>query len=244
MVIDHAKNNLRLIDWGLAEFYHPGRDYNVRVASRYFKGPELLVDLQDYDYSLDLWSLGCMAAGLVFKKEPFFHGHDNYDQLVKISKVLGTAELFAYLKKYSLTLDAHYDGLFTTKHPPKPLAKFITPENAHLAGPEALDFIDKRACCAGAPAARRAALAPSPPFLLSLPPACCSPLPPPSHTQLTPRSAALRPQGAAHGARGHQPPLAGARPGAGRGARQGQGGGGGGRGGGGGGQVERGVLVG
>ena len=37
--------------------------YNVRVASRYFKGPELLVDLQDYDYSLDLWSFGCMFAG-------------------------------------------------------------------------------------------------------------------------------------------------------------------------------------
>ena len=28
---------LRLIDWGLAEFYHPGQEYNVRVASRYFK---------------------------------------------------------------------------------------------------------------------------------------------------------------------------------------------------------------
>jgi len=35
-----------LIDWGLAEFYHPGQEYNVRVASRYFKGPELLVDYQ------------------------------------------------------------------------------------------------------------------------------------------------------------------------------------------------------
>lgn len=37
---------LRLIDWGLAEFYHPGMEYNVRVASRYFKGPELLLDYQ------------------------------------------------------------------------------------------------------------------------------------------------------------------------------------------------------
>lgn len=37
---------MRLIDWGLAEFYHPGQEYNVRVASRYFKGPELLVDHQ------------------------------------------------------------------------------------------------------------------------------------------------------------------------------------------------------
>lgn len=39
-------HQLRLIDWGLAEFYHPGQEYNVRVASRYFKGPELLVDHQ------------------------------------------------------------------------------------------------------------------------------------------------------------------------------------------------------
>ncbi|CAN0412687.1 unnamed protein product, partial [Discosporangium mesarthrocarpum] len=86
VMIDHEQKQLRLIDWGLAEFYHPGREYNVRVASRYFKGPELLVDLQEYDYSLDMWSLGCMFAGMIFRKEPFFHGHDNYDQLVKIAK--------------------------------------------------------------------------------------------------------------------------------------------------------------
>ncbi|MBA0653685.1 hypothetical protein Goklo_020829, partial [Gossypium klotzschianum] len=91
VMIDHEQRKLRLIDWGLAEFYHPGTEYNVRVASRYFKGPELLVDLQDYDYSLDLWSLGCMFAGMgcaiqIFRKEPFFYGHDNYDQLAKIAK--------------------------------------------------------------------------------------------------------------------------------------------------------------
>ncbi|XP_060674817.1 casein kinase II subunit alpha isoform X2 [Ziziphus jujuba] len=86
VMIDHELQKLRLIDWGLAEFYHPGKEYNVRVASRYFKGPELLVDLQDYDYSLDMWSLGCMFAGMIFRKEPFFYGHDNHDQLVKIAK--------------------------------------------------------------------------------------------------------------------------------------------------------------
>lgn len=59
------------------------QEYNVRVASRYFKGPELLVDYQMYDYSLDMWSLGCMLASMIFRKEPFFHGHDNYDQVTK-----------------------------------------------------------------------------------------------------------------------------------------------------------------
>ncbi|XP_011013786.1 PREDICTED: casein kinase II subunit alpha-like [Populus euphratica] len=142
VMIDHEQRKLRLIDWGLAEFYHPGKEYNVRVASRYFKGPELLVDLQDYDYSLDLWSLGCMFAGMIFRKEPFFYGHDNYDQLVKIAKVLGTDELNAYLNKYRVELDLHLAAL-VGRHSRKPWSKFINVDNQHLAVPEAVDFLDK-----------------------------------------------------------------------------------------------------
>ena len=41
----------------------------------------LCVLVQMYDYSLDMWSLGCMLASMIFRKEPFFHGHDNYDQV-------------------------------------------------------------------------------------------------------------------------------------------------------------------
>ncbi|KAK4774426.1 hypothetical protein SAY86_009361 [Trapa natans] len=142
VMIDHEQRKLRLIDWGLAEFYHPGKEYNVRVASRYFKGPELLVDLQDYDYSLDLWSLGCMFAGMIFRKEPFFYGHDNYDQLVKIAKVLGTDELNAYLSKYRIDLDPHLAAL-VGRHSRKPWSKFINVDNRHLAVSEAVDFVDK-----------------------------------------------------------------------------------------------------
>ncbi|XP_009788910.1 casein kinase II subunit alpha-4, chloroplastic-like isoform X2 [Nicotiana tabacum] len=142
VMIDHEQRKLRLIDWGLAEFYHPGKEYNVRVASRYFKGPELLVDLQDYDYSLDLWSLGCMFAGMIFRKEPFFYGHDNYDQLVKIAKILGTDELNSYLNKYRLELDPHLAAL-VGRHSRKPWSRFINSESQHLAGPEAVDFVDK-----------------------------------------------------------------------------------------------------
>ncbi|KAL9357202.1 hypothetical protein Peur_050455 [Populus x canadensis] len=142
VMIDHEQRKLRLIDWGLAEFYHPGKEYNVRVASRYFKGPELLVDLQDYDYSLDLWSLGCMFAGMIFRKEPFFYGHDNYDQLVKIAKVLGTDDLNAYLNKYRIELDPRLAAL-VGRHSRKPWSKFTNADNQHLAVPEAVDFLDK-----------------------------------------------------------------------------------------------------
>merc|ERR1712157_571049 len=142
VMIDHENRKLRLIDWGLAEFYHPGREYNVRVASRYYKGPELLVDLQLYDYSLDMWSLGCMLAGMVFRKEPFFHGHDNYDQLVKIARVLGTDGLFQYLDKYQLELDPHFDDILG-KHSRKAWSKFVTTENQHLVSSLVIDFIDR-----------------------------------------------------------------------------------------------------
>ncbi|XP_061620783.1 casein kinase II subunit alpha'-like isoform X3 [Phyllopteryx taeniolatus] len=133
---------LRLIDWGLAEFYHPAQEYNVRVASRYFKSPELLVDYKMYDYSLDMWSLGCMLASMIFLKEPFFHGQDNYDQLVRIAKVLGTDELFSYLHKYHIELNTHFKDLLgrqTQKH----WEQFVQTENQHLVSPEALDLLDK-----------------------------------------------------------------------------------------------------
>jgi len=136
------KRQLRLIDWGLAEFYHPTTEYNVRVASRYFKGPELLVDFQKYDYSLDMWSLGCMFASMIFRKEPFFHGHDNNDQLVRIAKVLGTDELNAYLAKYEIVLDPVFDDILG-RYTRKPWTRFVTAENERYISPEALDFLDK-----------------------------------------------------------------------------------------------------
>lgn len=142
VMIDHEVRRLRLIDWGLAEFYHPGQEYNVRVASRYFKGPELLVDYQMYDYSLDMWSFGCMLASIIFRKEPFFHGHDNYDQLVRITKVLGTDELYQYLDKYDIKLESRFNDILG-RHSRKRWERFVHSENQHLVSPEALDCLDK-----------------------------------------------------------------------------------------------------
>jgi len=142
VMIDHETKKLRLIDWGLAEFYHPSQEYNVRVASRYFKGPELLVDFQQYDYSLDLWSFGCMFASMIFRKEPFFHGHDNYDQLVRIAKVLGTDDLFEYLEKYNIDLEQRFNDILG-RHSKKRWERFVNSENQQLVSTEGIDLLDK-----------------------------------------------------------------------------------------------------
>lgn len=142
VLIDHANKKLQLSGWGLADFYHPGREYSVCVPCRYSKAPELLVELQLYDYAVDVWNAGCMLAGMVFQKEPFFHGHDRYDQLVKITRVLGTNELFVYLDKYGLKLDPHFADVLE-KRSRKAWSAFVTPENQHLVNAEVLDLIDK-----------------------------------------------------------------------------------------------------
>ncbi|EIN05396.1 Pkinase-domain-containing protein [Punctularia strigosozonata HHB-11173 SS5] len=142
IVIDHAKRKLRLIDWGLAEFYHPGVRLTCRVATRNWKSPELLVDYGYYDYSLDVWCFGCVLAGIVFRKNVFFHGHDNYDQLVKIAKVLGTDDLYAFLDKYNIALDPHFDDILE-RWPRKPWSRFVTQDNRKCVSNELVDFLDK-----------------------------------------------------------------------------------------------------
>lgn len=141
IMIDPVAKKLRLIDWGLAEFYHPGVDYNVRVASRYHKGPELLVNLNQYDYSLDMWSVGAMIAAIIFKKEPFFRGDSNFDQLIKIAKVLGTQELYDYLKKYGLKLSSEYDDVLKM-YKRQPWSTFINSETRELCDDDLVDLVD------------------------------------------------------------------------------------------------------
>jgi casein kinase II subunit alpha len=142
IIYDRRGKKVRLIDWGLAEFYHPKQRYNIHVASRNFKPIELLVDYQCYDYSLDIWSFGVTMAGIIFMKSPFFRGSDDMDMISKIAGVLGKEGLEAYLKKYGIPA-APLLGNVIGRRKPQDWRAFVTPENAHLATPDAIDLVDK-----------------------------------------------------------------------------------------------------
>ncbi|KAJ7224846.1 hypothetical protein B0H12DRAFT_1240800 [Mycena haematopus] len=96
-MIDHARRKtlaqLRLIDWGLAELYHPGTEYH------------------QYDYSLDLWSTGCILVAMIFRKQHFFRGADNEDQLLKILRVLRTERFDAYLRAWDIPYETDVEEL-------------------------------------------------------------------------------------------------------------------------------------
>jgi len=117
VVIDKTSKKLRLIDWGLADFYHPKQFYNVRVASRHYKSPELLVKMQTYDYSVDLFAFGLTLLGIVLQKIPFFRGADNIDQLYKLAEVLGTIDLKKYISKYNLKPNKEFNRLLAKDTP-------------------------------------------------------------------------------------------------------------------------------
>ena len=77
-----------LIDLGLADFYLPNTRYNVRVASRHYKSPELLIGYEYYDYAIDMWGVGCILAGLLLRREPFFRGCVRERELIVWNELL------------------------------------------------------------------------------------------------------------------------------------------------------------
>ena len=164
ILIDHEKRVLKLIDFGLADFYLPGREYNLRVASRYYKPPEILVGWRMYDYSFDMWSFGCWVAGMVgcvlglpvpiicsdipsmqiFRMEVLFRGSSDVDQLYCIAQVLGGPDLRSYIRKYGMTIvDPEVRHVVdAVGYDRQPLDDLVGYNNGHLARRECVELVE------------------------------------------------------------------------------------------------------
>ena len=142
IIVDQKSKLLKLIDWGLSEFYHMNREYNTRVSSRPYKGPELLVNHQRYDFSMDIWSVGCMFAAFIFRVKHFFLGRDNEDQLAKIISVLGYQDFLKYVSNYNIDT-SRLDVYYLKKKLKKKFTDYISKDNKHLCSPEAIDLLKK-----------------------------------------------------------------------------------------------------
>ncbi|RKO87947.1 hypothetical protein BDK51DRAFT_35577 [Blyttiomyces helicus] len=143
IMIDPATRHLTLIDWGLAEFYFPHRTYATSVASRYYKPPEILLGFGGYDFSFDLWSVGCLVAAWVFRELAFFEGDSDVDQVRVVAGVLGTDGIRAFVEKYECTLSEELEAVVDHGRPARrALEDFITPANRDLATPAAIDLLN------------------------------------------------------------------------------------------------------
>eukprot|EP00300_Choanocystis_sp_HF-7_P042817 c9504_g1_i2.p1 GENE.c9504_g1_i2~~c9504_g1_i2.p1 ORF type:complete len:409 (+),score=69.18 c9504_g1_i2:110-1228(+) len=143
VLYDPRTRQLRLTDWGFAEFYFPGKPIEKWPGTRYYKAPELYFRYPYYDYGADMWSFGCIVAALVFARMPMFKGReDSLSQLVEITRCLGTEGLHRYLCKYRIPIRSKYrQGIKKRKR--QPWNKFVNPRHADMCTPEGIDLVDK-----------------------------------------------------------------------------------------------------
>jgi len=80
---------------------------------------------------------------MIFKKEPFFNGADNVDQLAKITKVLGSDLLDEYLEAYDLELSPELAERIGRHVPRKDWMSFVNADNKERVCPDVVDLIDK-----------------------------------------------------------------------------------------------------
>lgn len=81
----------KLADFGLVrQCFQPHRDLSVDIASLFYQSPELLLRHNNYNNTIDIWSVGCVFAELVLGK-PLFYVTDSSEliQTQKICKIMG-----------------------------------------------------------------------------------------------------------------------------------------------------------
>ncbi|KAL7073489.1 hypothetical protein ACQ4LE_007239 [Meloidogyne hapla] len=81
---------LKICDFGLArEFGDPLKAYTPIVVTLWYRSPELLLGCKLYSTPVDMWSIGCIFGELL-KMETLFAGRNEFEQMQKIFKELGT----------------------------------------------------------------------------------------------------------------------------------------------------------
>lgn len=98
--------SLKVIDFGSA--CHEHQTLYTYIQSRFYRSPEVLLGLP-YSSSIDMWSLGCIAAEL-FLGLPIFPGASNYDQVQRITSMIGLPP------RYMLDVGKETNVYFTKDH--------------------------------------------------------------------------------------------------------------------------------
>ncbi len=92
---------LQIADFGLARPYddeppkpgHGGgeatREYTTLVVTRWYRPPELLLQLRKYTTAIDMWGVGCVF-GEMFKHKPILTGDTDLNQAKLIFELLGS----------------------------------------------------------------------------------------------------------------------------------------------------------
>ena len=99
-------DEVRICDLGSSKVLDDKEPYmnTPYVVSRYYRAPELIMAINRYDTSIDVWATGCIIFELLMRT-PLFPGDSEGLQLIEMQQVLGpisTEELQKLKKVYGL----------------------------------------------------------------------------------------------------------------------------------------------
>eukprot|EP00658_Telonema_sp_P-2_P038569 TRINITY_DN27640_c0_g1_i4.p1 TRINITY_DN27640_c0_g1~~TRINITY_DN27640_c0_g1_i4.p1 ORF type:complete len:270 (+),score=81.97 TRINITY_DN27640_c0_g1_i4:46-810(+) len=88
-ILVNAEGELKIADFGLA-IGRAGESHTLitYVVTRWYRGPELLLDNKQYSNMVDMWSFGTILAEMLIRK-PLFKGNSSREQLRLIIDSLG-----------------------------------------------------------------------------------------------------------------------------------------------------------
>ncbi|KAL0263893.1 UNVERIFIED_CONTAM: hypothetical protein PYX00_010844 [Menopon gallinae] len=82
---------IKICDFGSAKRVSKNEYNSTYICSRYYRAPENILGIVDYDCRIDVWSMGLSFLEL-FVFSPVFSGESNKDQLSKILEVTSVSE--------------------------------------------------------------------------------------------------------------------------------------------------------
>ena len=101
MIINN--NLIKIADFGTAKEIPEYKNNSLTdyVCTRWYRAPECTLKSTNYNEKIDVWAIGCIMAEL-YTLKPLFPGIDEFDQLNKILKIVGTPDYNEWPEGYAL----------------------------------------------------------------------------------------------------------------------------------------------
>lgn len=125
----------KIIDFGCSEDYIPERGglrkvrKPHRLGTKGFRAPEVLLGHEHQTTAIDMWSCGVILLSILTGRYPFFKCNDDVEELVQITRVIGTDRIFAIAKRFNRVIDTHGADIGLQR---KPLRELCLSLNAAL----------------------------------------------------------------------------------------------------------------
>ena len=96
-------NLIKIADFGTAKEIPEFKNNSLTdyVCTRWYRAPECTLKSTNYNEKIDVWAIGCIMAEL-YTLKPLFPGIEEFDQINKILKIVGTPEYNEWPEGYVL----------------------------------------------------------------------------------------------------------------------------------------------